>query len=309
MWWILVLFPDYCADNLSYLKVCADFQYHQRDFVCVCVLVAKFSMLCLYNLKQVTSILNKLPSQNPKVVSLLRSGIISASLSDLTVTGWNSIITTKQAAEEFQQSFSNNGWLLIVKFVFSPTWKWSRPAAPLGCRAVTSSLSSAAATQVFWMYRVWCCFLLHLYLCCFLLTVLGCWVLQAVPDIYSQIKPLIKALKVDLVSVLFCVNWENMERSNSQDISVLQGNVDFGPNNVDNLPLVSVMLLSKTPSRRSVFIIRSTRLLFVYCFQCFKKIPSVSQTASWTFIRTSRRQNDNQAHRENTITPEIRNLK
>lgn len=227
-------------------------------------------MLCLYKLKQVTSILNKLPSQNPKVVSLLRSGIISASLSDLTVTGWNSIITTKQAAEEFQQSFSNNGWLLIVKFVFSPTWKWSRPAAPLGCGAVMSSLSSAAATQVFWMYRVWCCFLLHLYLCCFLLTVLGCWVLQAVPDIYSQIKPLIKALKVDLVSVLFCVNRENMEMSNSQDISVLQGDVYFGPNNVDNLPSFSYAAFKDTFTTFG-FINRSTRLVFVYFFQCFKK--------------------------------------
>lgn len=90
--------------------------------------------------------------------------------------------------------------------------------------------------------------------------------LQAVPDIYSQIKPLIKALKVDLVSV-FCVNRENMEMSNSQDISVLQGNVDFGPNNVDNLPSFSYAAFKDIHDVR--FINRSTRLLFVYFFQCF----------------------------------------
>lgn len=139
------------------------------------------------------------------------------------------------------------------------------------------------------------CFLLHVYLCCFLLTVLGCWVLQAVPDIYSQIKPLIKALKVDLVSV-FCVNRENMEMSNSH-LSVYLKDVDFGPNNVDNLPSFSYAAFTDT------FTVYQLFNSFIIClfFQCFKKIPWVSQSASWTFIRTSRRQNDNQAHHKTRL--------
>lgn len=92
--------------------------------------------------------------------------------------------------------------------------------------------------------------------------------LKAVPDIYSQIKPLIKALKVALVSV-FCVNRENIETSNSQDISVLEGNVDIGPNNVDNLLSFSYAAFKDTFTMSGLSIFKLVYYLFV--FSVFKK--------------------------------------
>lgn len=130
-----------CRSSVSYLKVCADVQCLQSFFVlffwCVCVFVTKFSMLCLYKLRQAIWISHKWPIPESKCSFILRVGIISVVLSRLIVTG-RKHIAAKTASEE-SVSNKKNPKPLIVTLGFAPTG--SEPGLQLHSAAVKCHLS------------------------------------------------------------------------------------------------------------------------------------------------------------------------
>lgn len=76
---------------------------------------------------------------------------------------------------------------------------------------------------------------------------------------------------MDLVSV-FCINGEYIEMCNSQDIGVLQQNIDIGPNNVDNLASLSYSAFRET---FTVFGLSTVNLVYYYYFLSTKKKHTV----------------------------------
>lgn len=75
---------------------------------------------------------------------------------------------------------------------------------------------------------------------------------------------------MDLVSV-FCVNRENMEMSNSH-LSVYLKDVDFGPNNVDNLHSFSYAAFTDAFTMFGLSTVQIVYYLFIF-FSALRKYP------------------------------------